>query len=129
MPRFRFGNRNREFNLVPNRWNTIPVTDANGVSVAFGADIFDAQVVMAFHAPEGTQVRGRFYKMNYRTGQRGYTYDRESKVDSPITKGNTMMFVTNFKGNLGPDERLRFEVYTWNNGVKTTSSAYRTLEW
>lgn len=128
MPNTRYGNRTIDRRLVKDRWNTLPFTDKNGVSVAFGS-VFDTNITVALKAPAGAQVRTRFYKMNYRTGKRGYTYDRESKVDSPITTGNTMMFSLNFKGELGPDERLRVETYTWDDEVSLTSSAYRTHEW
>lgn len=128
MPNLRFGNRKKVQNFTKNRWTTVQVTDNNGVSTAFGS-VFDTNITIHFQAPTGTQVRGRFYKMNYKTGKRGYTYDGESKVDSPKTTGNTMMFSTNFKGELGPDERLRFEIYTWNDNVRATGAAYRTHEW
>lgn len=123
----RYDMRKTSKELIPHRWNTIPFTELGGTSAAFGPCEFDTSVVVAFNAPSGTQVRGRFYKINYKTGKRTYTYDVESKVDSPVTKGSTMRFGTSFKGELKTDERLRFEVYPWEP-ITMTSSAYRTDE-
>lgn len=128
MPNTRYGNRDKNQKLTRDRWNTLKVTDKNGVSVAF-ASVFDTNVTVALNAPAGAQLRMRFYKFNYATAERGYTYDRESKQDTPTTQGSTLMFSTNFKGELGPDERLRVEVYTWHDDVEVTSAAYRTHEW
>lgn len=114
--------------LGKGRWTTIPFTDKGSPSVAFGACEADATVTIHFKAPDGTQVRGRFYKVDYKTGKRAYTYEVESKSDSPMTNGSTMCWTTRFIADLGKNERLRFEVYTWDNGVSTTSSSYRTKE-
>lgn len=129
MPARRYGQRSKSQKLVKDKWTTIQVTDNNGVSTAFGAKLFETQLVLGLKAPTNTQVRVRAYKMNYATGKRGYTYDKETKVDSPKTTGNTLHFDVTAVGELKPDERLRFEVYTWNDNVEITGAAYRTSEW
>lgn len=123
----RYGNRTARQPLTPDRWNTIKVTDKGGVSVAFGAKHWDTDLVAHVNAATGTQLRVRFYKMDYATGKRTYTYE-ESKIDTPATQGSTMMFLARFKGECKPTERVRVEVYTWNAGVTITRAGYRTDE-
>lgn len=125
----RYGNRRTPQQLTPHRWTTVQVTDKNGVSTAFGAKHFDTDLVLQVNAPEGTQLRLRFYKLDYSTGKRTYTYDGESKIDTPISKGKTMMALARLKGECRPNERVRAEVYTWNTGVTLTAASYRTDEY
>lgn len=123
----RYGNRNAKQALTANRWNTIKVTDKGGVSVAFGAKYWDTDVNVHVEAHEGVQLRVRFYKIDYSTGKRTYTYE-ESKIDTPATKGKTLTFPARAKGECKPNERVRVEVYTWNTGVAITRAGYRTDE-
>lgn len=129
MPSLRYGNRTKSQKLVKDRWTTVKVTDKGGVSTAFGAKVFDTDLILGLKAPTDTQIRVRAYKMNYKTGKRGYTYDRESKTDSPKTTGSTLHFLARAKGECSANERIRFEAYTWNDNVMITSASYRTSEW
>lgn len=130
MPNTRYRSTTTAQKLKKGQWNTIQFGPSH-VSTAFNTGTHLSRVALQLAVPNNsnTQVRVRFYKMNYATGKRGYTYDVESKVDSPKSSGTTLMFAFDNQGELGKDERLRAEIYAWDDNITITSAAYRTLEW
>ena len=129
MPTPRSYTRNKPQTLVKNRWNTVRITNSDGVSTAMGPALVETQLVLSMLAPAGSRIRVRAYKVNYSTKTRTYTYDAESKTDSQLSTGNAHHFDVTAMGRLHANERLRFEAYTWSDGVKITQASSRTKEW
>lgn len=125
----RYGTHSDPQRLRKNRWTPIKVYPEGGVSTAFGADWFESLVVLHINAPSGSQFRARFYRVNGDTGEVTYIYEAESKVDSPVTKGNTLCFSFHGEGSLGPNERARCEIFSWVDDAVITSASFRTKEW